>query len=251
LSNHIRLVVVDIDGCLTPGEAQPWDFSVLQFVAELNRRARADARQFAVTLCTGRQEPYVEAMMQAIDAHAPGVYENGGGLYFPMQYRFVENPAITPARRAKLAKVREILAKEIVETGIGQFQPGKEVSLTLYPARAGVTFEQLADVARRALDGNIRGLTIMPLVTSVDIVLDGIDKGAGVEWLARETGIPLAHIAGIGDSSGDLPFLRRVGSSAAPANATDDVRRAAQYVSPFENGRGVVDILSRWSEQRA
>jgi hydroxymethylpyrimidine pyrophosphatase-like HAD family hydrolase len=91
----------------------------------------------------------------------------------------------------------------------------------------------------------------MPLVTSVDIVLDGIDKGAGVEWLARETGIPLAHIAGIGDSSGDLPFLRRVGSSAAPANATDDVKRATQYVSPFENGRGVVDILSRWSEQRA
>jgi len=250
VSSDIRLVVVDIDGCLTPGEAQPWDFAVLQFVAELNRKARADARQFAVTLCTGRQEPYVEAMMQAIDAHAPGIYENGGGLYFPTQYRFVENPAIDAAQRKRIAQVREILRREIVETGLGQFQPGKEVSLTLYPARAGVTFVQLADAAHRALNGTISGLTIMPLVTSVDIVLDGIDKGAGVEWLARETGIPLAHIAGIGDSSGDLPFLRRVGFSAAPANATDDVKRAVQYVSPFEDGRGVVDMLSKWIAAR-
>jgi HAD superfamily hydrolase (TIGR01484 family) len=243
VSSDIRLVVVDIDGCLTPGEAQPWDFGVLQFVAELNRKARADARQFAVTLCTGRQEPYVEAMMQAIDAHMPGIYENGGGLYFPAQYRFVENPAIDAAKRAQLMQVREILTRAVVETGVGQFQPGKEVSLTLYPAREGVTFTQLADAARRALDGKISGLTIMPLVTSVDIVFDGIDKGAGVEWLSRETGIPLAQMAGIGDSSGDLPYLRRVGFSAVPANASDDVRRAAQYVSPFEDGKGVVDIL--------
>ena len=250
MPDNIRLVIIDIDGCLTPGEAQPWDFSVLQFVAELNRKARADARQFAVTLCTGRQEPYVEAMMQAIDAHVPGIYENGGGLYFPAQYRFVENPAITLAQRATLAEVRRVLMREIVETGLGQFQPGKEVSLTLYPARTGVTFLQLADVARRALDGKISGLTIMPLVTSVDIVLDGIDKGAGVEWLSRETGIPIAQIAGVGDSSGDLPFLRRVGFSAAPANATDDVKRAVQYLSSFEDGRGVVDILSQWIAAR-
>ncbi len=242
----IRLVVVDIDGCLTPGEAQPWDFSVLQFVAELNRKARVDPQQFAVTLCTGRQEPYVEAMMQAIDAHLPGIYENGGGLYYPAPYRFVENPAITPAQRASLAELRRVLTHAIVETGMGQFQPGKEVSLTLYPARPDVTFEQLADIARRALDGKVSGWTIMPLVTSVDIVLDGMDKGAGVEWLSRETGIPLAQMAGIGDSPGDLPYLRRIGFSAAPANATDDVKRAVQYVSPFEDGKAVVDILSKW-----
>ncbi len=246
MPSNIRLGVVDIDGCLTPGEALPWDFTVLQFVAELNRRARADPQQFSVTLCTGRQEPYVEAMMQAIDAHMPGIYENGGGLYFPKTYHFAENPSITLTQRATLAEIRRVLTREIVETGIGQFQPGKEVSLTLYPARQGVTFVQLADLAHRALDGKVSGCTIMPLVTSVDIVLNGIDKGAGVEWLSRETGIPLAQMAGIGDSPGDLPYLRRVAFSAAPANATDDVKSAVQYVSPLEDGAGVVDILSKW-----
>lgn len=249
MSNHIRLVIADIDGCLTAGEAKPWDFDVLRFVAELNRRARRDAKQFAVTLCTGRAEPYVEALMQAIDAHAPGIYENGGGLYFPSPYRFVVNPAITAAKLAKLAKVREILTHELIEPGIGQFQPGKEVSLTLYPAREGVTIKQLADLARRALNGKVSGYTITGLVTSVDIVLDGIDKGTGVEWLSRETNIPLAQMAGIGDAPGDLTYLCRVGFSAAPANATDDVKRAVQYVSAFEDGKGVGEILERWMNE--
>lgn len=245
---NIRLVVVDVDGCLTPGEAQPWDFSVLQRVADLNRRSREDPNQFAVTLCTGRQEPYVEALMQAIDAHQPAIYENGGGLYFPSSYRFAENPAITPEQRARLAEIRRMLTRELVEPGIGQFQPGKQVSLTLYPTRDGVTFSQLAALARRALNGKADGFTITPSVTSVEILPDGIDKGVGVEWLSCETGIPLAQIAGIGDAPGDLSFLRCVGFSAAPANAVDDVKRAVGYVSEFEDGRGVVDILNKWME---
>ncbi len=244
--SDIRLVVVDVDGCLTPGESQPWDFSVLKLVADINRQARVESNQFAVTFCTGRAEPYVEAMMQAIDAHLPGLYESGGGMYFPQPYRFVVNPAIDAKRRERIAKAREILRREIVETGIGQFQPGKETMLTLYPARGDVTLAQLAESARRALDGEMDGLTFEHSVSSVEILPDGIDKGAGVEWLSRETRIPLAQMAGIGDALGDAPFLRRVGFSAAPANAVDEVKRAVQYVSPFEDGKAVREILERW-----
>jgi HAD superfamily hydrolase (TIGR01484 family) len=243
----IRLVVVDIDGCLTTGEAQPWDFSVLQFIAEINRQARIDSNQFAVTLCTGRAEPYVEAMMQAIDAHLPGIYESGGGMYSPTLYRFVPNPAITVEQRTRIAEARRVLAREIVETGVGQFQPGKETMLTLYPARGDVTLAYLAEQTRRVLDGRMNGLTFEHSVSSVELLPEGIDKGAGVEWLSSETSIPLAQMAGIGDALGDLPFLRRVGLSAGPANAVDEVKRAVQYVSPFEDGRGVVDILERWA----
>lgn len=245
---NIRLVVVDVDGCLTPGEAQPWDFSVLQFAADLNRRSRDDPNQFAVTLCTGRQEPYVEALMQAIDAHLPAIYENGGGLYFPSPYGFAENPAITSEQRARLDEIRRALTRALVEPGVCQFQPGKQVSLTLYPAQEDVTFPQLADLARRALDGKADGFSITASVTSVEILPEGIDKGVGVEWLSHETGIPLAQMAGIGNAPGDLSFLRRVGFSAAPANAVGEVKRAVQYVSPFEDGKGVENILLKWLE---
>ncbi|NIO68246.1 MAG: hypothetical protein GTN71_04125, partial [Anaerolineae bacterium] len=102
MDNLVRLVVVDVDGCLTPGEARPWNFEALSYVAQLNREARHNPQVPAVTLCTGRQEPYVEVLMQAIDAHLPAIYENGGGLYFPQEYRFAENPLITPEMREAL-----------------------------------------------------------------------------------------------------------------------------------------------------
>jgi hypothetical protein len=185
-------------------------------------------------------------MMQAIDAHLPGIYENGAGLYFPSPYRFAVHPAIGAKQRDLIARARQAIGRALIEPGIAQFQPGKEVSITLYPARPGVTFEEIAEIARKALDGVEGELVVMPLVTSVDIVLRGMDKGAGVEWLSREVGIPLEQMGGIGDSAGDLSFLGRVGFSAAPANATEDVQQAVQYASPFQNGKAVVDILTRW-----
>ncbi len=244
----IRLVVVDIDGCLTPGEAQPWDFEVLRFVADLNRRARSDPAQFAVTLCTGRQEPYVEAMVQAIDGYLPAIYENGCGLYFPQPYRFREHPDLTTEQLATLDHIRRTLRNTLVAQGVAQLQPGKELTATLYPARADISLPQLAQEARRVLADAAPGYTVHAAVSSVEILPDGIDKGAGVRWLARELHLELDEMGGIGDAPGDLTFLTRVGHSAAPANATEEVRRAVQYVSPLANGRGVVDILTRWRD---
>jgi len=56
-------------------------------------------------------------------------------------------------------------------------------------------------------------------------------------------------MGGIGDSASDLKFLNIIGRSAAPANAADEVKAAVGYVSPYEDGDGVADILRRWVEQ--
>jgi HAD superfamily hydrolase (TIGR01484 family) len=246
--NKLRLVVIDVDGCLTPGEGQPWNFEALEYVAQLNRRAQEDPTKLAVTLCTGRQEPYVEVLMQAIDAHLPGIYENGGGLYFPREYRFVENPLITAAMREALVGIKATLQREIVEVGLGYFQPGKEVSLSLYPL-SEVSVHKLYLATAEALATYRAGYIAQESVSCVDVIPRGIDKGAGVRWLSRETGIPLDQIGGIGDSTSDLKFLSIIGHSAAPSNAADEVKARVDYVSPYEDGDGVVDILRRWSER--
>jgi len=184
------LVVIDVDGCLTPGEGQPWNFEALGYIAQLNRRAQKDATALAVTLCTGRQEPYVEVLMQAIDAHLPGIYENGGGLYFSREYRFVENPLITAEMREALVEIRATLRRAIVETGLGHFQPGKEVSLTLYPLDP-VSVHELYLATVEVLETCQAGYIAHEAMSCVDIVPRGVDKGGGVRWLSRETGISL------------------------------------------------------------
>ncbi|MBI4670665.1 MAG: HAD family phosphatase [Chloroflexi bacterium] len=243
---RLRVVLIDVDGCLTPGEAKPWDFDVLRFVAELNQRAHSGAAPFAVTLCTGRQQPYVEAMMQAIDGYLPALYENGAGLYFPQPYRFLEHPAFTLALRAQRAEIKSILQRELVERELAILQPGKEINLTLYPARTALTLDEIAARARGALGSALGDFSLYASVSSVEILPPGIDKGAGAEWLAREIDIPLSEFGGIGDAPADLTFLKRVAHSAAPANATPDVKANVHDVSSFPDARGVQDILRRW-----
>lgn len=243
-----RLAVVDIDGCLTPGVGHPWNWEALQAIGEINRRAQAEDDVPAVTLCTGRSEPYLEVLMQAIGSHLPGVYENGCGLYLPNRFRFAEHPAITAPVRQELAAARRSLYARVIETGLGYFQPGKEVSLTLFP-QPGTSLRRLHQTVIDLLADQHLSLTVQRSVSCVDVTPAGIDKGAGVRWLSEETGIPLAVMGGIGDSTSDLRFLRLVGQSAAPANAEEEVQAAVGYTSPFEDGDGVLDILHRWCKR--
>ena len=242
----VHLVVVDIDGCLTPGEGGTWNWEALQALCEVNRQARQGKPVPAVTLCTGRQEPYVEVLMQAIGACMPGIYENGCGLYFPDEYRFVEHRLITAPVREALAAARVTLYRQVVVPGRGYFQPGKEASLTLYP-RPGTSVDALYETVADVLSGHGAAFVVQASVSCVDVMPAGIDKGAGVRWLSEELVLPLADVGGIGDSPGDLTFLRLLGQSAAPANAAAEVKAAVDYVSPYKNGDGVVDIIHQWS----
>lgn len=240
----IRLAVVDVDGCLTPGEAGDWNWNALQAIRRINERSR-DGKGPAVSLCTGRQEPYVEVLMQAIGAFMPGIYENGCGLYFPANYCFEEHPLITPIAREALAETKKELYTRIVSKGMGYFQPGKEASITLYPLD-GTSVSQLF----RAVEGEILDrrslLMIHESVSCVDVTPAGIDKGVGVRWLLERVGLRWEEVGGIGDSPSDLSFLNQVGSSAAPANASPLVKAAVGYISEYKDGDGVVDILYHW-----
>jgi HAD superfamily hydrolase (TIGR01484 family) len=248
-ADRLQLVLVDVDGCLTPGEDRGWNWRALQTIAHLNRASRRDPRFPAVTLCTGRQEPYVEVLTQAIDASFPAIYENGCGLFFPEDYRFVEHPAINGEVREALLEAKKRLGRQVVGQGLGYFQPGKEVSLTIYPL-PGTGLASLYRIVAQELAAAGQHLTVQASASCVDITPAGLSKESGVQWLSRETGIPLACMGGIGDSAGDLAFLRLMGRSGAPANAAAEVRDAVETVSRLSDGDGVVDIVDRWSEGR-
>ena len=250
MARSIRLIVSDIDGCLGPGEAQPYNLDVLRRVAECNRRAKRGEDTPAITLCSGRPAAYVDAMMQAVSGFVPAIFENGAGLYFPESYRFAWNPALSASARATMRRARELLEERVVQTGVATIQPGKEMSVTLFPSQ-GYRLDQVGDVATATLEGEGLACRVEVSVSSVGIWLEGIDKGTGVQWLAKETGIPLAEMAGVTDTWDDLPFLRMVGFRAAPANADREVTQTADYVSPYENGRGLLDIVERILEARA
>jgi hypothetical protein len=239
----VRLLLLDIDGVLTRGEAKALDLALLAHLAEMNRAARADSLRPAVSLCTGRPAPYVEVLCQAIDGHLPAIFENGCGLYEPRGYRFRPHPKL--GHNTEFEAARERLRTELVLPGKVFFQPGKEFSLSLFPLD-GVTVPDLYPLAEAAL-GPMRD--VVDLVYSgscLNVLPRGVDKGEGLRALCERAGLSLDEVLGVGDSDVDLPFLALAGRSAAPANAADEVKRIVSYVSPRDTSDGVRDILKHF-----
>ena len=243
--SEIRLIVLDIDGVVSGGEAQPLDLDLFSQLGEMNRSARSDQERPAITFCTGRPAPYLEAMLQAIDGHLPGVYENGAGIYVPEDYRFVTLPELGEHLRS-FADVTSRLEGTLIQDEIAYFQPGKHHSLTLF-AHDPLRTPELRDLTAQALGPLSERVDLVYSTSCLNVLPRGIDKGKGLAHLAGMVEIPLGNMLGVGDSDVDLPFLRLVAHSAAPANANSNVKELVEYVSLEATAEGVRDILSHFN----
>jgi len=159
------------------------------------------------------------------------------------------SPMLTPADlEARLAAVRLLAmdvdgvltdgriiwsagGSELIETKAFDVKDGLGISL----ARAGgiriawITGRASALVAHRA-----RELHVERLLERVR------DKGAALVELGAEWGIAAAETAFIGDDLNDLLAFRRAGLRIAVADATKEVREAADWVTAAPGGRGAV-----------
>ncbi|MEA3334896.1 MAG: HAD hydrolase family protein [Chloroflexota bacterium] len=244
----IKLIVIDIDGCLIEGEKAPYDFKALAAIRELNRKASPTNTIPQATICSGRPYPYVEAMLKMIDGQLPAIFEHGCGLYFP-QRELGRECVYHPAARLEEPQRQQWhnLAERIVqETGAGR-QCGKEALVTFFPPN-DVTVPVFAEyVASQVCEAGLP-LKVGHTASSVDVTPLAVDKGTGLLWLLSELrnegwNGSLDQVAGIGDSPSDICFLELAAVAAAPANAADPVLEMVDYVSPWPFTRGVLDIM--------
>ena len=77
------------------------------------------------------------------------------------------------------------------------------------------------------------------------------DKVKDFEQILADEGLEASEVVYIGDDLPDIAVLKRVGFSAAPANAIEPVKYCVHYVTRAKGGDGavreVVDILLRTS----
>jgi 3-deoxy-D-manno-octulosonate 8-phosphate phosphatase (KDO 8-P phosphatase) len=90
-------------------------------------------------------------------------------------------------------------------------------------------------VARRAAE-----LGLHPVFQGYD------DKGAGLDALLAEVGLPPDRVCGVGDDLPDLPFLTRCGLAVAVGDAAAEVRTAADHVTTAPGGQGAVREAVEW-----
>jgi 3-deoxy-D-manno-octulosonate 8-phosphate phosphatase (KDO 8-P phosphatase) len=76
---------------------------------------------------------------------------------------------------------------------------------------------------------------------AVDFCLNGRrDKLKGLKELIKMSKTPAEQIAYVGDDLPDLPVIQCAGFSVAVANAVDEIKQAADYVTKRKGGEGAV-----------
>jgi hydroxymethylpyrimidine pyrophosphatase-like HAD family hydrolase len=226
LGRPVRVFAVDIDGCLAAVGHAAYDLAAMHAIAELNRASTDDATVPALTFVTGRPHGYVDALMQALDVRLPVSFENGAGLATRHPYR----AHVAPAVRSALSRVR---ALEDLVRGHPEMllQPGKLASLSVFPQVATRELGPLVATLEGLIAEHGLDLEIDPSNDCVNVLVPGVTKEQGFEWLCATLEVEPDEVAGIGDSVGDVGWLRRCAVSMAPANAAAEVRAAVALES--------------------
>ena len=106
----------------------------------------------------------------------------------------------------------------------------------------GVKMLQAAGIATAIISGrSSEAVTRRASELGIAHVVQGsTDKVASLRALCSKAGVEAPHCSFMGDDLPDLEVMRLCGLAVAVANAVDEVKQAAHYVTRASGGRGAV-----------
>jgi len=238
-----RAVICDIDGCLGPESHEPVNAAALAQLADYNLKAQQNQDRPIVTLCSGRPQPFVEAMCRVIgNATLPCVAEMGVWLYDPSNNRFIMDPAIESTHLEVVREATGWIVQHLLPQGV-VIQPGKTASISLWHPDTDFLMSLKPKLKQQFADKKWP-LRVTGSVAWINCDLAHVSKATGIARMLALTGLSRDHLAGIGDTTGDLDIREHVAFFACPSNAKDDLKKHADYISEHHEIAGVLDILN-------
>lgn len=241
-----RWIISDIDGCLSPEGSHAWDWENFKLLLDFfnSRKRKDDKYPVPLILCTGRPQPYVEVWAKLLDLRAPLICENGAVIYYLLTNTSVFGPGVSLEKMEGLRKVRKYIEQNILSTYPEVvYQFGKEAQISLFSKNPSVFEEIKTKILNFVKEVDGPELVIQPSHYYLNISLAGVNKGEAIRMILNEIGISQEECVGIGDTLGDLPLRENVGFFACPSNAQREIKEIADYISPYPDVLGVLDIL--------
>lgn len=126
-------------------------------------------------------------------------------------------------------------------SGIG---PGAMIEAKGFSAHdgTGVTLARLAGLKVGAITKRVSETVAMRARDlKLDYVHQGVaEKATALDQILKETGLKPEEVAFLGDDLVDLPIMRRCGLPMAVANAREEVKDEAEYITDHRGGDGAV-----------
>ena len=80
-----------------------------------------------------------------------------------------------------------------------------------------------------------------------DITAREADKGKGILAIARHQGFDASRTIAFGDGGNDLSMIRQAGTGVAMANATDELKQRADYITTSVDDDGILKALRHFN----
>ncbi len=240
-------IVSDIDGCLTPETSEPWDWEYFkQLVQFFKTRKKTGLYPVPLILSTGRPQPYVEVWAKILDLYAPLVCENGAVIYTLSDNISQFGPGVTPEKIQGLRNVRTFIETELLPKNPDMvYQFGKEAQLSLF-CKNPELFGGIIDAINKFVEQQGGPtLIIQPSQYYLNISLKGVNKGEAIKTILQKLDSSKEKTVGIGDTMGDVAIREQVDFFACPANAQEEIKECADYISPYPDIMGILDILQQ------
>ncbi len=245
MQNKILLIVTDVDGCLTEERATAFNMANFTWLRDYNAKAQAGESHFApLTLCTGRPQPYVEALVKMLNITLPSISENGGILYELKTNRYTYLAGDSGKGDGHLLKLKKKISQELLPKIETSIQPGKETHLTLI-SPDHPTIEKVRHLLQRDFREDLNGYLLTISENCINIVPQHFDKGTALLKLSELLQIPPQNMAGIGDTEADMAFMKLVGYPMCPANAVPAVKSICHYVAEKQYTAGLIEIIEK------
>ncbi len=249
-----RMIFSDMDGTLLKGTSE---------LTDGNRKSicRAVAAGVDFVICTGRGIYGVERFLQQLNLIGTKgfvICQNGAAVYDLHTMEMVQKhtfsaqelePVVTAARRLGIAVYlyddRTFLAEadtdevrrycNIMHTDMriledGLTYAGRFTKCLLSGANDRLV--RLRAETAEAVMGKLDSFYSSP--TYLEFVKTGINKGRALLETAAIAGVSPKQVIAIGDSENDLSMLRAAGLGIAVANAQEDVKQAADFVTRMD-----------------
>jgi len=243
-SRRFDAIICDIDGCLCPEDSGPMDAAALTTIAEHNRLAQSLGDRPVLTLCSGRPQPFVEAICRLIgNATLPCVAENGVWIYHPASNRYEMDPRITPDHLDLVNEAWRWIDGRFGSEGVVA-QPGKAAAISLFHADTAF-LRSIVPKIQAHFKGRAWPMRVSMTWLYINCDLSFVSKASALDRLMEQTGLTRDRCAGIGDTPADLAIADRVARFACPANAHEQIRQRADLVATRPEAAGVVEIIGQ------
>lgn len=260
----IRMVISDVDGTLVNAQKE---------LTERNKQAVSQLRDAGIqfTLVSSRPPYGLTSLIRDLQLDQPVMAFSGGTLASPegksLQTYFLPedlipnmldclaryqlSPRLYTADRWLIQNTDQPHAQD--ETRTIETEPTIVSDFTPYFPHAlkltGVSDDPAAvrdgqQALQKLLGGRASVLCSQPYY--LDITHRLANKGHAVATLAQSRGIPQSNIAVIGDMPTDVPMFGEAGLSIAMGNASDEVKREADYVTENNDQDGFAKAMTRF-----